>query len=47
MNESLLYRYGVFKRTPQTPLYHPYFINYGKDKEDFYRVLNTMGIMKF
>ena len=36
-------RYGVIKRTVNTPLFHPYYINYGSNKVDFYRVLNTMG----
>lgn len=38
----LINRYGIIKRTINTPLFNPYFINYGRDKEDFYRVLNTM-----
>ena len=39
---GLLTRYGIFKRTINLPLFHPYYINYGRNKEDFYRVLNTM-----
>ena len=39
----LMEPYGIIKRTMNTPLFHPYYINYGGDKEDFYRVLNTMG----
>ena len=37
-------RYGIFKRTIDLPLFHPYFMNYGGNKESFYDVLNTMGI---
>ena len=35
--------YGIFKRTTNTPLFHPYFINYGQNKEQFYNVLKTMN----
>ena len=37
------YRYGVFKRTRNLPLFHPYFINYQGNKEHYYNVLNTMS----
>ena len=39
----LMYSYGIFKRTQRLPLFHPYFIDYGGNKEFFYLMLNTMG----
>ena len=44
---SILYSYGIFKRTINLPLFHPYFINYGANKEQYYNVLNTMGIISY
>ena len=42
-----IFRYGIFKRTLNTPLFNPFFINYGGNKEEFYNVLNTMGMLMF
>ena len=39
----MIYRYGIIKRTKNLPLFHPYYINYGGNKEEFYLILNTMG----
>lgn len=41
---ELTSRYGVFKRARNLPLFHPYFINYGGNKEQYFNVLNTMGM---
>lgn len=33
-------RYGVFRRSALNSLFHPYFINYGRDKIYYYWRLN-------
>ena len=40
----LMNSYGIFKRTMNLPLFHPYYINYGYNKVNYYKVLTTMGI---
>ena len=40
-------RYGIFKRSKQLPLFHPYFYNYGRNKEEFYRTLNMQEMKYF
>ena len=34
--------YGIIKRDPITPIFHPYFINYGYDKIAFYHYLQLL-----
>ena len=40
-------RYGIIKRTKNLPLFHPYYLNYGGNKEEFYLILNTMGCCRW
>ena len=42
-DSTFMNRYGIFKRTMSIPLYNPYFVNYGGDKEFFFFELNTLG----
>ena len=43
----MIHRYGIIKRTKNLPLFHPYYLNYGGNKEEFYLILNTMGCCRW
>ena len=43
----MILRYGIIKRTKNLPLFHPYYLNYGGNKEEFYLILNTMGCSRW
>lgn len=36
-------RYGVFRRSKNTPFFHPSFFDYGGDKMEFFHRLNMIG----
>lgn len=36
-------RYGVFRRSVLNPIFHPYFFDYGGDKQEFYIRLRHVG----
>ena len=36
-------RYGVFSRSMYDPFYHPYFIDYGGDKQEYFIRMYNVG----
>ena len=43
LEDGVITRYGVFRRSALNGLFHPYFINYGRDKIYYYWRLNREG----
>ena len=43
--EIVINRYAIIKRTKTLPLYHPYLYNYGRNKEQYFRMLNSLRII--
>lgn len=39
---DLSHRYGIFRRSVVDPLFHPFFYDYGGDKQDFYNRLMAL-----
>ena len=37
----LKYRYGIFRRSAYDPIFHPYYIIYGRDKIEFFERMKS------
>lgn len=45
MNRTLIYEpYGIFRRSAYDPIFHPYYIIYGRDKIEFYERMKSRSI---
>ena len=43
----IIHRYGVFRRSALNTLYHPYYVDYGRDKIEFFHRLIAESLIVF